>query len=87
MLLTPNKIYEEFRSKNVDKSITIESLITLIENIDDDNVRKESIDILNKIDVKHKNVFKILENILISDSNENLRYAATKVIKTKFLNS
>ena len=84
--MKPNEIYEDFRSRNVDKSKTIESLITLIENIDDDIVRKESIDILNKIDVKHKNVFKILENILISDSNENLRYAAAKVIKNKFLN-
>ena len=86
MVLEPNKIYEDFRSKNLDKAITIESLINLIENIDDDVVRKESIDILNKIDFKHKNIFKILENILISDSNEDLRHAAAKVIKTKFLN-
>ena len=45
-----------------------------------------NIDILNKIDFKHNKVFKILENLLISDTNENIRYSAAKVIKTKFLN-
>ncbi len=86
MYLKPNKIYEDFRKRNLGLSKTIDLLITLMENIDDDTTRKECIDILNKIDFKHKKVFKILENLLISDTNENVRYSAAKVIKTKFLN-
>ncbi|KKN04154.1 hypothetical protein LCGC14_1100260 [marine sediment metagenome] len=86
MYLKPNKIYEDFRKRNLGLSKTIDLLITLIENIADDTTRKECIDILNKIDFKHNKVFTILENLLISDNNENVRYSAAKVIKTKFLN-
>jgi len=86
MTLFPQKIYEDFRSQIIQKSRAIDLLILLIEKIDDDSTRKECIEILNKIGVKHNRVFKILENILISDSDENLRYAAAKVIKNKFLN-
>lgn len=86
MTLFPQKIYKDFRSQIIQKSRAIDLLILLIEKIDDDSTRKECIEILNKIGVKHNRVFKILENILISDSDENLRYAAAKVIKNKFLN-
>ncbi|MHA2129168.1 MAG: HEAT repeat domain-containing protein, partial [Promethearchaeota archaeon] len=83
MDLTPNEIYENFRRNDVDISKTIDLLISLIENIEDDTVRYECIEILNKLDFKQQKVFKILENILVSDKNENLRYSAAKVIKTK----
>jgi len=84
--LIPTKIYENFRNKTISKTKTINLLITLIENIDDDIIRKECIEILNKLDFKQIKVFKILENVLISDANANLRYSAAKVIRTKFLN-
>jgi Leucine-rich repeat (LRR) protein len=84
--LIPTKIYENFRNKTASKTKTINLLITLIENIDDDIIRQECIEILNKLDFKQNKVFKILENVLISDKNANLRYSAAKVIRTKFLN-
>ena len=86
MILTPNKIYESFRSQVIDKSKTVDLLITLIETIEDDAIREECVNILNKIDLHHNKVFKILENIFLSDSNGDLRYAAARVIKNKFLN-
>ena len=86
MILTPNKIYESFRSQVIDKSKTVDLLITLIETIEDDAIREECVYILNKIDLHHNKVFKILENIFLSDSNGDLRYAAARVIKNKFLN-
>ncbi|MFX1493690.1 MAG: leucine-rich repeat domain-containing protein [Promethearchaeota archaeon] len=84
MNLQPSLIYSDYRGQNIGKSKAVDLLIVIIENIENDDIRKECIDILNKIDIKQNRVFKILENILISDSNENLRYAATKVIKNKF---
>ncbi|MBY9020506.1 MAG: leucine-rich repeat domain-containing protein [Candidatus Lokiarchaeota archaeon] len=86
MILTPNKIFESFRSQVIDKSKTVDLLITLIETLEDDEVREKSIYMLNKIDIQHNKVFKILENIFLSDSNGDLRYAAARVIKNKFLN-
>jgi len=86
MILTPNKIYENFRSQVIDKSKTVDLLITFIETIEDDVIREESIYILNKINLHNNKVFEILENIFLSDSNGDLRYAAARVIKNKFLN-
>ncbi|MFW9879166.1 MAG: leucine-rich repeat domain-containing protein [Candidatus Thorarchaeota archaeon] len=85
MRFTPRVIYENFRSNNIDKNKTIDLLISIIENIDDAEVRDDCIEILNKLDFKNKKLFKILENILISDENENIRYTAAKIIKSKFL--
>lgn len=84
MNLQPNAIYNDYRGQSIDKVKIVELLIDIIENIDNDDLRGESIEILNKIDIKQNRVFKILENILISDLNENLRHAAAKVIINKF---
>ncbi len=85
MGLIPKKIYENYLKEKVGKKETVDLLITLIENIEDDIVRKECIDTLNKLDLKSVKVFKILEQILISEPNEDLRYSAAKVIKNKFI--
>jgi len=85
MDLKPTKIYEDFKSNRINKKKAIDLLITIIENLEDNVVRKESIEILNKFDFEHNEIFNILENILISDSDENLRYSAAKIIRNKFL--
>ena len=85
MILSPSKIYERFRNEAIDESKAVDSLITLIETIDNDEIRKKSINILNKIDIHNNKIFKLLENIFLSDPNEDLRYAAARVIKKKFL--
>ncbi|MFW9941984.1 MAG: leucine-rich repeat domain-containing protein [Candidatus Thorarchaeota archaeon] len=84
MQLTPRAIYENFRNNNIDENKIIDALISLIENVDDIEIRDDCIEILNKLDFKNRKLFKILENILISDENENLRYIAAKIIKSKF---
>ncbi|MFX1326731.1 MAG: hypothetical protein ACFE91_01120 [Promethearchaeota archaeon] len=85
MELTPIKIYENFINGKVSKNETLDLLITLIENFDDDLIRKESIDTLNKIDFNHSKIFKTLEQILISEPNQDLRASAAQVIKKKFI--
>ncbi|MHA1915388.1 MAG: leucine-rich repeat domain-containing protein [Promethearchaeota archaeon] len=84
MELIPSKIYGNFLSGSASKSHTLDSLITLIENDKNDLVRKDCIETLNKLDFNNKKIFKILENILISETNEKLRFAAVKVIKEKY---
>ncbi len=63
-----------------------DSIIALIENVEDYATRKECIECLNNIDFKNEIIFKSLENILISDENNDIKYVAAKVIKNKYLN-
>ncbi|MCK4781047.1 MAG: HEAT repeat domain-containing protein, partial [Candidatus Lokiarchaeota archaeon] len=86
MPLTPNAIYEDFKNRDLDFSSALQLLITLIENTDNIDTRLESIEILEKIQAKDDRVFKLLENLLISDSNKEIRNVAAHFIKTHFLN-
>lgn len=85
MPLTPNAIYKDFKNKDLDYDSALELLITLIDNTDNINTRLESIEILEKIQAKDDRVFKLLENLLISDSNKEIRNKAAHFIKTYFL--
>ncbi len=85
MELTPQLIYEKFQNKKINITSTSELLISLIENSSDIDSRLESIKVIKKIHVKSKEVFKLLENLLISDSDGQIRRAACDAICTNFL--
>ena len=84
MELIPSKIYKNFLSGSANKAHTLDSLVVLIENDNEDLIRKECIETLNKLDFNNQRIFNVLENILISETNENLRYAAANVLKEKY---
>lgn len=86
MSLSPEKICEEFKNNNLDKHTAFDLLISLIENSENENARIESIECLEKIGIFNGRTFAILENILISDSNGNIRNAAVKIIEKNFNN-
>lgn len=85
MTVKPSKIYHSIQRGVINKFKAAELLEDIIENVDDDEVRKDCLVILNKFDFKNKKLFKILENLLISDLNEDIRYTAAKIIKNKFI--
>ncbi|MHA2390725.1 MAG: leucine-rich repeat domain-containing protein [Promethearchaeota archaeon] len=85
MELHPKSIYENYRNNSLDKVSIIRLLITLIENNEDDVIRKDCIETLNKIDSNDDEIFRILENVLLSEANEDLRSSAAKVLGNKFL--
>ena len=85
MDLKPIEIYEDYKSSRINKKKAIDLLITIIENMESNVIRKESLEFLSKIDLKHNEIFNILENILVSDSDKDLRYSAAKIIGSKFL--
>ena len=85
METSPKQIYKDYTDKNLDKFSAVAQLISLIENSENANIRIESIDILERIGSKDDNVFNHLENLLISDSNDNVRNKAAKVIKNLFI--
>ncbi|MFX0186349.1 MAG: leucine-rich repeat domain-containing protein [Candidatus Hodarchaeota archaeon] len=84
MALTPKKIYEDLKKKDIDKQSAADLLIFLIENADYVETRLESINILQKIDFKNKKIFSVLENLLISDSYEEIRTLAANTLKVLF---
>jgi len=86
MSLTPKAIYENLRNKDLDYYSALELLITLIENTDNIDIRIQSLQILEKIQAKDERVFKLLENLLVSDSDEIIRNTAAFLIKKFFLN-
>ncbi|MFX0034726.1 MAG: hypothetical protein ACFE9I_03680 [Candidatus Hermodarchaeota archaeon] len=85
MSLTPKAIYENLRNKDLDYSSALELLITFIENTDNIDIRIECLQILKKIQSKDEKVFKLLENLLVSDSDEKIRNIAASYMKKFFL--
>jgi len=90
--LDPNKIYEDLLDKRIDKSSAINKLIILIENSNSIPIRFNSIQILAKIvenfenkGISKKKIFKLFENLMLSDSNEKIRNTAAKILGDKFL--
>ncbi len=84
MALTPKKIYEDFKKRDIDKLTAVELLISLIENAYSVETRLESIKTLQKLHIKNKKVFSILENLLISDSYEEVRILAANTLMDLF---
>ncbi len=84
MALTPKKIYEDFKTKVIDKLAAVDLLIFLIGNTDNIEIRLESIKTLQRIGSKNKKVFSILEDLLVSDSNEEIKELAAKSLKVLF---
>ncbi len=85
MPLTPKAIYQDLKNKELDFNSALELLITLIENTDNLDTRVESLKILEKIQAKDEKIFKLLENLLISDLNKNVRNTAALLMQTNFL--
>jgi len=91
MVLAPSKILEKFRDKRIDKKSALEQLLALIENSSSFKIRLKCITIISeiwKINEKtaslSENIFKVFENLLISDSNESIRNAAAIFLSSNF---
>jgi len=81
MHLTPESIYKDYRNKALDKRSASDLLISIIENSNDELLRVKCMELLQRIGDTDPEVFKLLESLLISDSNESIRIAAFEAIK------
>lgn len=81
---TPRRIYEALKNREIDKDSAADLLIYLIENADMVGIRLESIRTLKQIGNKNNKIFSILENLLISDSAEEIRILAANTLKGLF---
>jgi len=87
MELSPKFINKNYRNKKLDKISAINQLISIIDNSDNLDARIESINTLSQIDAKSNDVFKLLENLLISDSHESIRFNSISAIEKLFLDN
>ncbi|MCK4480054.1 MAG: leucine-rich repeat domain-containing protein [Candidatus Lokiarchaeota archaeon] len=85
MNLSPKMIYKQFERNEINKFIACDHLISFLENSENENIRGEAIQILDKLGIYDIKLFDILENILISDSNAKIRNIAIKFINKRFL--
>ncbi len=78
--LTPEKIFYEYSKKKINKDLTITYLITIIDEGNDDQNRIKSINLLKYLKFKDLRILKILENCIISESNQLVRDSALKTV-------
>ena len=88
-ILTPNKIYKDFKGNKLRKNQASELLISLIEDThqNDHKTQIQCLKLLGLVASKEEDVFNFLENLLISDLNEQIRGIAASIIINNFPNS
>jgi hypothetical protein len=83
--LTPEKIQRDFSIGDISKENAADLLISLIEGSDDTEIRVESIKALEKLNFRSENIFKKLENYMISDENAIVRASVTNFVIQNYL--
>ena len=86
MNLSPKKVLEQFERNEINNSIAFDQLISFVENSENEHIREEATQILDRIGIFSEKLFGILENILISDTNRKIRNIALKFLERRFLN-
>jgi hypothetical protein len=82
--LTVAKIYDYVTTKSMTKSEAIELLTYFIENNENSEIRKISIQAFEVLELKSKKVYNILENCLLSDEDPQVKKVAEKLITNKY---
>ena len=77
-------LLERFQSGILDQATFSDSLISLIEKSDDSVVRVESIELLSGLGLKDPRLVKLYQDLLISDSDENIRIISSKYLISKY---
>ncbi len=83
--LRPYLIFERYKLKEFDKASLIKYLVYFIEESQDKKERLEALELLKTIDLKDDKIFTILENIMLSDSNEYVRITAAELVIKNYL--
>jgi Leucine-rich repeat (LRR) protein len=84
MASNPKKIYEDLEREKIDKLTAADLLIYLIGNSDNIEIREESLKILQRIGVNNNKVFSVLEDVLVSDPNMEIRELGAQSLKKLF---
>ena len=84
--IDPEETFKEYKRGKIDKGSALEKLLTLIEFRKGVIFRSKCVELLGRFEPLSYEIFKILENLLISDQASLVRAAAVKIIIQSFLN-
>ena len=84
MSLTPEIIRERTVKGDITRADALDLLFTLIDHSEDDSLRLQYLSTLQKLELKNKHIYHLLENLLISDENEDIRSFAGKILISNF---
>jgi hypothetical protein len=76
----PKQIFERYQKGELDRDSIVKVLISLIEGVDDKEIRLESLELLNELESKDPNIIKISQSVAISDSDKAMRGLAAKIL-------
>lgn len=79
-----SKIFQEFRKGEIEKADAIKFFLSIIEHSEEDSLREESFKFFEQVGENSDEIFFFLENLLISDSNPNIRIAALRYLINAF---
>lgn len=82
--LNPLEIYNRYQHNEIDSLSLINSLMVVIEESDDQNLRVKSIEFLEKVAPNNLVLFKLIENCAVSDISPLVRIAAIKTLISTF---
>lgn len=81
---THERAFSKVKDNHLGKSYIVNQLLSMVENIDDISMRCSCLEVLEHIDYKSNKLFIDLENLLISDSQDEIRKQAAIIIGKKF---
>ncbi|MGV9172314.1 MAG: leucine-rich repeat domain-containing protein [Promethearchaeia archaeon] len=84
MNITPKKIYEEYLSDAMPLNDAVNRLIFFAQKSSNIKTRIKSINLLTEIGIKDEKVYEHMENLLISDNNEQVRNTAINALYRLF---
>ena len=80
------EVYEQFYLGELDKESAFEKIKSYIESDIADDLRVKCVNYIGKLGLENDVCYKFLENLLISDSSEGVRFESVKIILRDFLN-
>ena len=84
MKLIAEKIYQKLKNSEIDRNSAINLLIHVLENSEKVEQRLECLKIIELINESNEELFNMLENILISDSNAKIKINTARTMKKLF---
>lgn len=85
MSLIPERIFHDIEKKNLSLKQGLYLLKSFIENSRDPKLRLSGLKYLKRLNIKNKSIYSLLENLLISDTDERVRVYAADFLSSKYI--
>jgi Leucine-rich repeat (LRR) protein len=82
---SPKQIYIDYKRNIIDQRSAAEQIIYLFEKSEIHRERIECLEILCRVKLREEKIFNFLENLVITDVDENVRIVAANCLKNLFL--